>query len=251
MSPQNVNIIGSVKLFFKNYVNFSGRSTRSEYWWYILFNFIVCFVLLFVGSAFSVNTGINAYSANFIYNNYVYDIWLIATFIPSIALNVRRLHDTGRSWLYLLATFIPIVGSFLVLIWLAQPSDGDNMWGFSAETIATGRRGGQVYHTNQYSPNIFYSAPQQPTYNDPNAFYNGGQNQNYDPNGYYGAPQQGGYNNPNAPYQGYQNQGYQNQGGYNTGNQYGAPQQNYNPGQQGGNFNDGQGFGSNNINNNR
>lgn len=265
MSPQNVNFLGAIKLFFKNYVNFTGRSTRSEYWWYILFNFVVTLALMIVGGSFSVHTNINSFSNNYIYNNYLYDIWSLATFVPGLSLTIRRLHDTGRSWFYLLAAFIPIVGSIMVIVWLAEVSDLDNMWGFCANSIATGRGSNQVQHTGQYNPNSFYTN-QQPTYNDPNAFYNGGQNQSYNPNGYYGgSQQQGSYNNPNAPYQGYQNQGgytpnnqygtpqqypYQNQGGYNPNNQYGTPQQNYNPNQPYGNINDQQGFGGNNINNN-
>lgn len=82
---------------FKNYTNFSGRASRSEYWWWVLLNFVLGFIPV----------------VNIIYG--------LAALIPSIAVGVRRLHDTGRSGWWLLLALIPLVN--LVLIYfLVQPS---------------------------------------------------------------------------------------------------------------------------------
>ena len=248
MSPKNVGFLEAIKLYFKNYVNFRGRSTKSEYWWIVLFNFIVSFVLymiVFATGGFKIST-----SSTSLYvgtSNPVVALWTLANLIPGISVTVRRLHDTGRAWYYYLMAFIPLVGGILLLIMLLGDSEGDNAWGPCAYTLQTGGR--PVYHTGQYNPNGFYNGAQQNTY-DPNSFY-GGQNQNnqYQQNPYsnqqypqnqYGNQQQ--YPQYNQ-YGGQQQYPYQNQGGY---NQYGAPQ-NYGQGQPGMNPPDQQGFGGNNV----
>ena len=101
----------SVVLFFKNYVNFHGRSRRSEYWWVFLFNMIVSSVLT---AALPEIAG----------------IWSLAIAIPSLALAVRRLHDIGKSgWWYLLI-LVPLVGGIILLIWFCKDSRFEaNKWG--------------------------------------------------------------------------------------------------------------------------
>lgn len=78
----NVDFLTAVKLFFANYVNFNGRSTRAEFWWVQLFCFIVALVLRFIP--------------------YVSGIWSLAIILPTLAITTRRLHDIGRSgwWLF-------------------------------------------------------------------------------------------------------------------------------------------------------
>lgn len=102
MSPKNVDIKEAIQLFFKNYVNFNGRSTRSEYWWAFLAYYVVYLVLNGIGMA----TGL-AFLAL---------LFSLATFIPFIAVGIRRMHDIGKSGWFLL---IPFYNLYL----LAQPSD--------------------------------------------------------------------------------------------------------------------------------
>ena len=114
----------AVKLFFKNYANFEGRSTKSEYWWAYLFTLLASFAAGFVPLSSQFN-----YLAETITVNYLSSIVSVALFIPSLAVAVRRLHDTGKSWKYMFINLIPIVGWILYIVQLCKDSDGDNEWG--------------------------------------------------------------------------------------------------------------------------
>lgn len=119
------------KVVFENYANFSGRARRSEYWYFTLCNFIITLalyiliILSIVISHDSENPGILFY---LIYG--VLSLYALATFIPSLAVIVRRLHDTGKSGWYYLIGLIPLVGAILILIALVTDSQpGSNQWG--------------------------------------------------------------------------------------------------------------------------
>ena len=110
----------AIGLYFKNYGNFSGRSSRSEYWWMYLANMIVSVVLnIFSYTSESMATVAFALMV----------IWALATFIPGLALLIRRLHDTGKSGWYILITLIPLVGPILMLVQVLKDSEGRNQWG--------------------------------------------------------------------------------------------------------------------------
>ena len=87
-----------VKLFFTQYATFSGRSRRSEYWYVVLFQFIL-------GLVFAI-----------LQVPQISNICSLVFLIPNLALQCRRLHDTGRSghwiWLQLLATIFCIIAMF-------------------------------------------------------------------------------------------------------------------------------------------
>ena len=201
MSPKHASFPEAIGLFFKNYVNFTGRSTRSEYWWYVLFNFIVSFVLSFIASALGMS---DAYG-----NSALSSIWLLVIFLPGLALSVRRLHDIGKSWLSMFIVLIPLAGIIIYIVWMCQPSDTDNLWGPSADTLQYGGGMGGFGQPNggAYNPNQPYN---------PNQGYNGGYdpNQGYNNGGYN--PNQG-YNGGYDPNQGYNNGGYNPNQGYNGG----------------------------------
>ena len=111
-SPQKTSFGGAIKLFFTNYVNFSGRSTRSEFWWAYLFNGLVSLVTLLI-PALGVLAG-------------------LGMMLPGLALSVRRLHDAGKSWTYLFMGLIPFAGVVLLIIQFCKESDADNQWGPAA-----------------------------------------------------------------------------------------------------------------------
>jgi uncharacterized membrane protein YhaH (DUF805 family) len=96
----------SIKTCFTKYADFSGRATRSEYWWFILFIFLGGFVLSFVSLI-------------------VYAIFVLATIIPSISAATRRLHDTGRSGWWQLIVLVPLVGWIIAIVFLAQEGKSD------------------------------------------------------------------------------------------------------------------------------
>lgn len=87
----------------KKYADFSGRAVRSEYWWFALALFLI-------------------YMAAIIVSETLYWVAILAFFLPSLSVAVRRLHDIGKSgWWYLIA-FIPIIGAIVLLYWFVQPS---------------------------------------------------------------------------------------------------------------------------------
>jgi uncharacterized membrane protein YhaH (DUF805 family) len=98
-----MNFIESVKTCFSKYADFSGRATRSEYWWFVLFYTIV----LIVGA---------------VVNEYGMAIAILALLVPITAAATRRLHDTGRSGWFQLLNLIPL-GSFYVLFLLVKAGD--------------------------------------------------------------------------------------------------------------------------------
>ncbi len=101
----------------KKYAVFSGRARRKEYWMFVLFNTIIVFVLGFVEGLFG-GPGIIA------------NIYSLAVLIPSIAVFVRRLHDTGRSGWWFFIGFVPLVGAIVLLVFMVKDSDpGDNQYG--------------------------------------------------------------------------------------------------------------------------
>ncbi|WP_020569608.1 DUF805 domain-containing protein [Neolewinella persica] len=111
------------KLALSKYAQFTGRSRRSEFWYFVLGNFVVGLIIGLVGGILgdTISTGLSG-----LYN--------LAIFIPSIAVAVRRLHDTGRSgWWYLIA--FTIIGIFLLIYWWALDSEpGVNKWGPNPKT---------------------------------------------------------------------------------------------------------------------
>ena len=102
------------KKMWKNYAVFNGRSTRRDFWMAILVNCFVAFALGFV--------------AAFIKAPWLSGIYALALIIPSLAMQIRRLHDTNKSGWCLLLSLIPAVGGLIVLFFLCQPSvdEGNN-----------------------------------------------------------------------------------------------------------------------------
>lgn len=111
----------SIKTCLKDkYVSFSGRASRSEYWYFVLFTFI-CNLIASAGNIISPSLGT--------YCSYVLSIIF---FLPQLGVSVRRLHDINRSgWYYLLA-LIPILGWIVLLIFFCLKSnEGPNRFGES------------------------------------------------------------------------------------------------------------------------
>jgi uncharacterized membrane protein YhaH (DUF805 family) len=108
---------------FRKYVVFSGRARRAEYWVFGLVNIVISLVLSGVDMAtgtLDLETGIGAFSG----------IFSLVILLPSIAVTVRRLHDTGRSAWWLLLVFIPLIGVLVMLVFMLLGSeDGDNQYG--------------------------------------------------------------------------------------------------------------------------
>ncbi|MDO4332572.1 MAG: DUF805 domain-containing protein [Eubacteriales bacterium] len=101
---------------FQNYVNFQGRARRKEYWMFVLFNVIVSFVVAII--------------ANLIHVPALSSLYSLVVLCPSLALAVRRLHDIGKKWTWILIGLIPLIGTVWLLVLLCMDSQlGDNEFG--------------------------------------------------------------------------------------------------------------------------
>lgn len=108
---------------FKRYIDFNGRSSRSEYWWWYLFTIIVAVVLSSVASMGGYGAGMNSPAL------LPLRLFQLAVFLPSLALGIRRLHDTNRSgWWCLIA--LTIVGIIVLIVWYCtRGTVGENRFG--------------------------------------------------------------------------------------------------------------------------
>ncbi|MGC1633352.1 MAG: DUF805 domain-containing protein [Gelidibacter sp.] len=109
---------------FKNkYGDFEGRARRTEYWMFMLFHLLIIFILAFLSAL------LMGFDLAFI-GGILLILYVLVSFIPTLAITVRRLHDTGKSgWFYLLS-FIPYIGGIILLVFTVQDSEYmTNKWG--------------------------------------------------------------------------------------------------------------------------
>ena len=134
-----MGLVEAVKSVFGNYATFSGRARRSEYWFFYLFNLIAVFVFMIVASIIGAIFGGGKGAAGGLAVGYVlYILYGLAAFIPSVAVAVRRLHDTNRSGWNLLWCLLPFVGGIVVLVFMVMDSTpGENQYGANPKTIET------------------------------------------------------------------------------------------------------------------
>lgn len=126
MEPKpQVGFVEAGKLYLKKATDFKSRSRRSEYWMACLFLFFVNLVGSFVLGFLSGLLG----EAGALIAAIVYLVWGIFCMIASLALCIRRLHDTGKSGWYLLMGLIPLAGPIIMLVFYCMDSTEDNKWG--------------------------------------------------------------------------------------------------------------------------
>jgi len=121
-----------LKVMRDNYANFNGRARRKEYWMYTLILTVLLIALMtimFSALSFSDETGIETGPIAYL-TVLLFFVFLVAHFIPSLALTVRRLHDTGKSGWWYLIVFIPYLGNFVIFIFtLIDGDEGENKYG--------------------------------------------------------------------------------------------------------------------------
>ena len=114
-------MINAYKNFFKGYVDFAGRSTRSDYWWIWLGNMILYIPFFFAyGNAIS-NPQDEGALIGLGGTAIIYMVIGLALLLPGLALTVRRLRDAGFHWALIFIVFIPL-GSIVLLVLLAMPT---------------------------------------------------------------------------------------------------------------------------------
>jgi len=110
----------SIGTCLKKYATVEGRASRSEYWWFVLFSLLL------------------QVAAHVIAGEAAAGVVALALLLPGVGAGGRRLHDMGRSAWWLLVGLIPIVGVFILIYWLVQPSGEANQYGPAAAAPAGG-----------------------------------------------------------------------------------------------------------------
>ena len=118
-----MTFVEAIKDGFGKYVTFSGRSSRSAYWYWVLFAFIVAVVATIIDVAIG--------------SRIVSLITTLALLLPGLAVGIRRLHDIGRSGWWLLISLIPLVGLLILMAFALKDGDpGPNAYGPSPKAAA-------------------------------------------------------------------------------------------------------------------
>ncbi|HEX8629288.1 MAG TPA: DUF805 domain-containing protein [Catenuloplanes sp.] len=108
----------------KNYAGFSGRARRTEYWMYFLIHSLIYILLAVIGYAVSE------------YLLIVAVVYVLAVAVPSLAVTVRRLHDTGRSGAWFFIALLPLVGPIVLIVFMAQAGvAGPNEYGADPKQV--------------------------------------------------------------------------------------------------------------------
>ncbi|MBX9837348.1 MAG: DUF805 domain-containing protein [Silvanigrellaceae bacterium] len=119
-----MNFVDSVKCALKNHINFRGRASRSEFWYFIIFDFSVLFLFGFIHKFIYGN------SDELDFLKILMSIIFVALILPSISVTVRRLHDINKSGWWIFIQIIPLIGAFIIYTMCALPStNGPNKYG--------------------------------------------------------------------------------------------------------------------------
>ncbi len=105
----------------KKYADFSGRASRSEFWFFYLF--------ILIGSILTIIADVNMFSHSFDAWGPVNSIYQLLVIVPSLAVSARRLHDTNKSGWYILFSIIPIFGLIVIFWWSSLGSNKKNRFG--------------------------------------------------------------------------------------------------------------------------
>jgi uncharacterized membrane protein YhaH (DUF805 family) len=124
-----MNFQDAVKSGYQNYVTFSGRASRSAFWWWVLFQIVasVVIALIFGGGRMGMDQG----SMQMHYQGgVVANLWALANLLPGISVGIRRLHDIDKSGWWSLIVLVPLVGWIVLVVWYCQKgTPGANRFG--------------------------------------------------------------------------------------------------------------------------
>ncbi|MGD9918197.1 MAG: DUF805 domain-containing protein [Paenirhodobacter sp.] len=120
-----MNFPTAIRSCLQKYVTFSGRASRPEYWWFVLFLILAQLVLNILDTAIFGTGEVTRGPGSISWVSHggpLSAIFLLATLLPGLAVAVRRMHDLGKSGWWLLIAFVPFVGGLVLLYFLVQPS---------------------------------------------------------------------------------------------------------------------------------
>ena len=113
-----------LKVLKEHYADFKGRARRNEYWMFLLFQIIFAIAAIILDSLLGLSF------SPLIPYGWIYLLFGLATFLPGLAVTVRRLHDVGKSGWWYFISLIPLAGSIWLLVLLCTDSEnGPNKWG--------------------------------------------------------------------------------------------------------------------------
>lgn len=125
MYQYQVSFVDAIKRAFDKYCCFTGRASRSEYWWFYLFTQIVGLILYIPCASAIINVGMgdtSDISGGAMTCLVLLCIFGLACMLPSLGLLWRRLHDTGRSGWNFCWSFLPYIGAIVLLVFCCMPS---------------------------------------------------------------------------------------------------------------------------------
>lgn len=119
----------AISTVFRNYVNFRGRASRPEFWWWFLFTIIINIILNIIGGALpgGGKTALDILSG----------LWSLAILLPYLAVGARRLHDGNHTALHLFWYLLPVVGWIILIVLWAGPSNPNAASRFGQPTGTT------------------------------------------------------------------------------------------------------------------
>jgi len=119
MQKFNQYFLGAIK---NHYADFQGKATRSEYWYFIIFSFIISIILGSI-DILVINPALGATTTQAAQGGFLQVVYAFAVLLPSLSIAVRRLHDLNKSGWWLLVAFIPLVGPILLIYWFLQKGE--------------------------------------------------------------------------------------------------------------------------------
>lgn len=134
LGPRPVGMGQAVTRAFNKYASFNGRASRSEYWYFALASGLIGLsIQLMMGLALAASYDSYSYESASPFASiltFLAFLWGLISFLPSLAVLVRRLHDTGRSGGHFFWLFLPFVGVIVLLVFLCEAGQSsDNRYG--------------------------------------------------------------------------------------------------------------------------
>uniref|UniRef100_UPI003FF08846 DUF805 domain-containing protein n=1 Tax=Prevotella sp. TaxID=59823 RepID=UPI003FF08846 len=123
-----MGMINAVRRAYSNYSTLQGRATRSDYWWFLLYQWLVYIFLV----------SVCVFASDFFKSEYFFTpliLFVLLNVIPSFTILVRRLHDSSKSGYWLLLLLLTAPCFLVILIFTLLPSDGDNRYGADPHNI--------------------------------------------------------------------------------------------------------------------
>lgn len=121
----------------KKYVTFSGRARRMEFWVFVLISFVISLILGFIDNLTGTTPTMDVGGSSMSYGTGLLGgLYGLAVLLPSLAVQVRRLHDTNRSGWWILIGLIPLVGAIILIVFSFLPGDeGPNNHGEDPKAV--------------------------------------------------------------------------------------------------------------------